>query len=810
MACQSPWVEVLVDSAYTQGLFTYSIPLGLGVNPGDIVLVPFGTQQLGAIAIRVVSELPPGLDPQQIKSVLEVVARDFFATHYWRLLLWVASYYQADVMGVIRSALPPGLLRRSQARVRLLRHDFTPQELAVISPVSRQLLELLARGSVEGYSTKYLKSKIISVQRGIEELREKGWVERYLITPQATQIQRKKRVSYVEEVESLTKRQREILLALRQNGGEMWLDELVGVAKTTAATIQKMATLKAVAIADQEQLRLHHTPHQSQDQAKTLTIAQQQALEIIQGIKGYGEVLLHGVTGSGKTEVYLQAIAPIIAQQKSVLVLVPEIGLTPQLLDRFQARFGNRVLTYHSALSIGERFDTWRQMLLPQSHIVIGTRSAIFAPLPNLGLIILDEEHDSSYKQDQKDPHYHARTVAQWRAQQEKIPLILGSATPALETWVKFHQTTHPPQPDHYYLPMPERIQARPLPPVQIVDMRQEIRAKNFSLFSPPLRQALDRIAATHEQGILFVARRGHSTFVSCRSCGYKMTCPYCDVTLSYHYIQAGSTSTLRCHYCNHSEIQPKHCPDCQSPYFKFFGNGTQKVWQLLKEEYPGLRCLRFDSDTTSRKGAHRDLLGQFARGEADILLGTQMLTKGLDVAQVTLVGILAADGLLYQSDYRAAERTFQTLTQVAGRAGRGEQPGQVILQTYAPEDPVLQAVKTHDYQGFATATLEERRELNYPPYGRLVLLRFSGENQGLVESTAAAIAHHCEEFLTIDDELLGPVPANILRIANRYRWQIVLKFAPNRTELPDLNALRQFCHRHVSFSINVDPLYID
>lgn len=810
MVCQYPWVEVLVDSAYTQGLFTYSIPMGLGVNPGDIVLVPFGAQRLGAIAIRLMAELPPGLDPQRVKGVEEVVAKDFFSPDYWLLLLRVAAYYQTEVMGVIRAALPPGLLRRSQARVRLLRHEFMPEELATLSPVGKELLGLLRRGSTDGYSTKYLKQKIKSCHKAIAELHKRGWLERYLTTPHGTTIQRRRRVSYVGEVADLSKRQREILLVLRQNGGEMWLDELVGVAKTTAATIQKMAALMAVAIADQEQLRYHQLPHQVRDQPQALTETQRRAVDRILGIKGHGEVLLHGVTGSGKTEVYLQAIAPIIAQQKSVLVLVPEIGLTPQLLDRFQARFGDRVLTYHSALSDGERFDTWRQMLRSQSHIVIGTRSAIFAPLPNLGLIILDEEHDSSYKQDQKAPHYHARTVAQWRSQQEHIPLILGSATPALETWVRFQSAMHSPQGDRHYLPMPERIQARPLPPVQIVDMRQEIRAKNFSLFSPPLRQALHRIAETHEQGILFVARRGHSTFVSCRSCGYKMTCPYCDVTLSYHYLRQGSASTLRCHYCNHSQMQPKHCPECHSPYFKFFGNGTQKVWQLLKEEFPSLRCLRFDSDTTQRKGAHRDLLGQFARGEADILLGTQMLTKGLDVAQVTLVGILAADGLLYQSDYRAAERTFQTLTQVAGRAGRGDQPGQVILQTYVPDDPVLQAVKHHDYHGFAIATLEERRELNYPPYGRLVLLQFSGENPLLVESTATAIAHHCEDFLTIDDELLGPVPANILRIANRYRWQIVLKFAPHKTEIPDLTALRQFCHRQVSFSMNVDPLYID
>lgn len=807
MTDQLTFVEVLVDCTYTQGLFTYSIPEHLSVNPGDIVSVKFGSQQLGAIAIRIRLDLPLGLDPQQVRPVVDVVARDFFSAHYWTLLLKVADYYQADPMAVVKMALPPGLLQRSQPRIRLISRSAAAIERSQLTPAASEVLALLERGSVDGYSTKYLKGKVKYALRGIEALREKGWVERYLATPRTAKIQRKRTVSYIGDQVELTKRQREILAILRHGGGEMWLSEFVGVAKTTAATLEKMAEAGAVAIAAREQLRLHTSPVQGQDQPKSLTAAQQQAVQTITQLQGYSEVLLHGVTGSGKTEVYLQAIAPILAQQKSVLVLVPEIGLTPQLVDRFQARFGAKVLTYHSGLSAGERYDTWRQMLRHDPQVVIGTRSAIFSPLPNLGMIILDEEHDSSYKESQRSPHYHARTVAQWRAHQENCPLILGSATPALDTW---HQFQPAQKPDHYYLALPDRIQARPLPPVQIVDMRHELRAGNYSPFSQPLQQALERISETDEQGILFVARRGHSTFVSCRSCGYKMSCPHCDVTLSYHYVKEGSAQILRCHYCNHSERQPKVCPDCGSPAFKFFGNGTQKVWQALQQAFPKLRCLRFDSDTTRRKGAHRDLLGQFTRGEADILLGTQMLTKGLDIAQVTLVGIVAADGLLFQSDYRAAERTFQTLTQVAGRAGRGEMAGQVILQTYTPEDPVIQAVKTHDYQTFSQNALAERGELDYPPFGKLVLLRCTGENEALVQQTIEAIADHCYKLMVADGQILGPVPANILRVAGRYRWQIVLKFAHKETEIPDLTSLRQYCPNPVNLSINVDPLYID
>ncbi len=805
MAIKS-WVEVLVDSPFTQGLFTYAIPAGSEVDPGDIVSVSFGSQQVGAIAIRILLDLPTYLDPQQIKPVGEILARGFFSATYWQLLLKVADYYQADPMAVIKAALPPGLLRRSQTRIRLITDDFKEVNQSGFSPTALAVLGCLQRGSTAGYTTKYIKRQIKSANKGIKELEKYGIIEQYLQTPAIAKVQKRRSVSILSDQTELSKRQQEIFCVLQHNGGEMWLDELVAVAKTTAATIDKMQKAGAVAIAEREKLRLHKSPEQQRDQIKTLTASQKNAVEKLSVIDGYGEALLHGVTGSGKTEVYLQAIAQVLQQQKSALVLVPEIGLTPQLLDRFTARFGDKILVYHSALSTGERFDTWRRMLLPLPQIVIGTRSAIFAPLRNLGMVILDEEHDSSYKQDQKTPHYHARTVARWRAQQEKAVLILGSATPSLNTWQRF-QTL---QPQHFYLPLPERIQARPLPPVTVVDMRQELRQKNFSLFSKPLRSALTELKESGEQGILFVARRGHSTFVSCRSCGYKMVCPYCDVTLSYHYVKEGGAQILRCHYCNYSQIQPKDCPECGSSLFKFFGNGTQKVVQAMREEFPELRCLRFDSDTTRRKGAHRDLLGQFARGEADILLGTQMLTKGLDVSQVTLVGILAADGLLFQSDFRAAERTFQTLVQVAGRAGRGDRPGKVILQTYSPDDPVIQAVKTHNYENFATQILAEREMLNYPPFGKLVLIRLTGENHDLVKKTTEAIADQCQKILDIDDELLGPVPANIARIANRWRWQVVLKFSPDKTTIPDLRHLQESCPRQVSFSINVDPIYLD
>jgi len=341
-----------------------------------------------------------------------------------------------------------------------------------------------------------------------------------------------------------------------------------------------------------------------------------------------------------------------------------------------------------------------------------------------------------------------------------------------------------------------------------VVDMRQELQQGNRSIFSRSLQSALVELKERRQQGILFIHRRGHSTFVSCRSCGYVLECPHCDVSLAYHHSEEGAPQLLRCHYCNFGRSHPESCPECSSPYLKFFGSGTQRVAQELTRQFPELRFIRFDSDTTRNKGSHRTLLTQFANGEAQLLVGTQMLTKGLDLPQVTLVGVVAADGLLNLSDYRASERAFQTLTQVAGRAGRGDDPGKAIIQTYTPEHPVIEAVQSHDYESFIHTELEQRQALNYPPYGRLILLRLSSLDAISVQNAAQIIAttlNSKEGF-----EILGPAPASILRVANRYRWQILIKFAPDALpQLPDWEEVRSLCPASVSLTIDVDPLHI-
>ena len=809
-----PWASVLVDCPQAEGFFTYAIPPDLTVHEGDIVTVPFGAQRLGGIVVGCLAEIPADCPAAKIKPIEDVIVSGFFAPQYWRLLHWVAEYYCTELITVIRMALPPGLLQRSQRRIRL-NGDRLPDDWPVFltqgsQQAARQILTLLEQSKDGDYSYRYLQQKVKGAAKGIRDLLKREWVESYLEPPKSVQAQRKKAVTLLEAEEhiDLTNIQQNVLTVLRRGGGEMWLTDLLQTAASSSGVVQKLAQKGVVAIAEWEKLRLLDQPVIAQSQAPDLTPAQSQAYQTLQTLHGYQQVLLHGVTGSGKTEVYLQICGDRLAQGQSILVLVPEIGLTPQLTDRFRARFGNKVFIYHSALSDGERYDTWRQMLIGQTQVVIGTRSAIFVPLPNLGLIILDEEHDHSFKQSQLAPNYHARTVAQRRAELENCPLILGSATPSLETWHQVNTATH--HHNRHYLSLPERVRSRPLPPVEIVDMRQELKQGNKSIFSRSLQQALKELKAKQQQGILFINRRGHSTFVSCRSCGHVLECPHCDVSLSYHYTHAEASPLLRCHYCNHQQTQPKVCPECSSPYLKFFGSGTQKVTQALTAEFPDLRWIRFDSDTTRRKGSHRQLLEDFKQGKADLLVGTQMLTKGLDLAQVTLVGVVAADSLLNFADYRSAERGFQTLAQVSGRAGRGDEPGQVIIQTYTPQHPVIQAVKTHDYLSFIDQELPQRSSLNYPPYGHLILLRCVGPDAQQVENTAQAIAVLCAEMLPKTVEILGPAPASILRIAQRYRWHILLKYPTTETVILAVEKLRAVCPNSVYLGIDVDPLSID
>jgi primosomal protein N' (replication factor Y) (superfamily II helicase) len=808
---EANWVEVLVDCPGLQGLYTYQIPLRTKIQAGDIVSVPFGNRTLGGIVVRLVTRLTAGLAAEQVKEVSEVVCSGFFSIDYWDLLLRVAEYYHTPLLPVIRMALPPGILNRSQRRVRLIAKKHTiEQARPQLSTPARQLLEILQASPEGDYTWQFLTRKVRSSQSGMKQLHQLQLVTSYIERPKLAKPKQQQAIILTGNPRNLelTSRQKEVLLCLQQQSGEMLWSEFQKIARTSKGFIDKLASDGYVQIVDREILRRDQTAGIWQEHVQhQLTVAQTQAIDQIeQLLDTTATVLLHGVTGSGKTEVYLRTIQTVLDRQQSVLMLVPEIGLTPQLTDRFRARFGDAVLVYHSALSDGERYDTWRQTLLPQPQVVIGTRSAIFTPLPNLGLIVLDEEHDGSFKQDQPMPTYHARLVAQWRSILAHCPVVLGSATPALESWLA---AAH--DPTWHYLSLPERVTGRALPTVDVVDMREELKSGNRSIFSQSLQTALADLKPGQEQAILFIHRRGHSTFVSCRACGNTLDCPHCDVSLAYHQhsVDSNNQPLLRCHYCNHLAVQPKRCPVCDSPQLKFFGSGTQKVTEELAKSFPQLRYLRFDSDTTRNKGAHRQILTSFAQGEADILVGTQMLAKGIDLPQVTLVGIVTADGLLNMPDYRSAERTFQILTQVAGRCGRGAQAGRAILQTYNPEHPTIQAVRGQDYQKFIDQELVARQEWAYPPYGRMVLLRFHSEDVDLVEAVATRIADYLIAHNMLDQyQVLGPTPAVVMRVANRYRWQIMLKYLPDSLlPMPDLAVLYDSLGDKVSMSIDVEPL---
>lgn len=510
--------------------------------------------------------------------------------------------------------------------------------------------------------------------------------------------------------------------------------------------------------------------------------------------------LLRGVTGSGKTEVYLHAIAHALDQGKTALLLVPEISLTPQIVDQVRGRFGKKVAVIHSALSSGERYDEWRRIERGEASVVVGARSAVFAPLQNIGVIIMDEEHESSYKQDDV-PRYHAREVAKWRSKYHHCPLVLGSATPSLESYARAMAG------NYQLLKLPHRINHQPLPPIQVVDMRPEIQARGESNFSTELLGALQDRLNKNEQSILMLNRRGFSSFMMCRTCGYVLKCPNCDISLTMHL----DTHTMKCHYCGHEEPIPSVCPNCHSHKIRYYGTGTEKVALELQKLLPQAKVIRMDVDTTRRKGMHGKLLREFGQHQADILLGTQMIAKGLDFPNVTLVGVLNADTGLDIPDFRASERTFDLLAQVSGRAGRADKKGQVIIQTFNPDNYAIRLAQNHDYDRFFATEMNIRSQAGYPPYFYTVKLMASHPE----EKVAAKVMYDLKsqlEGLAKDTIILGPTPRAIARLKRRYYYQIIIKYRHDPALHQCLtnimqNAQQKYPH-DVELVIDPDPQY--
>ncbi|RMF49197.1 MAG: primosomal protein N', partial [Anaerolineae bacterium] len=490
-------------------------------------------------------------------------------------------------------------------------------------------------------------------------------------------------------------------------------------------------------------------------------------------------ILLHGVTGSGKTEIYLRAVSETLARGRQAVILVPEIALTPQTVQRFLARFPGKVGVIHSKLSQGERFDTWRRARLGEVQVVVGPRSALFAPLPDIGLIVVDESHDDSYYQSEQ-PTFHARELAAAYARLNHAVCILGSATPDVGSMYRARRG------EWQYHRLPQRILAhaadgqtlttRDLPPVQVVDMRAELKAGNRSIFSRALQAALHDVLTRREQAILFLNRRGTATYVFCRDCGYTMRCPRCETPLTYHH----GGRALHCHHCGYQRGMPRTCPQCKGERIRQYGTGTEKVEAEVRRLLPQARTLRWDQDTTRRKGAHERILAQFAAGEADILIGTQMLAKGLDLPLVTLVGVVLADVGLALPDYRNTERVFQVLTQVAGRAGRSARGGRVVLQTFDPAHYVIRAAARHDYAAFYEREIAERRRMGYPPFTRMARLEYRHFRLEEAQQAAEEMAARLQAVIAAQERratsLIGPVPCFFSRVNGIYRWQIVVR----------------------------------
>ncbi len=556
----------------------------------------------------------------------------------------------------------------------------------------------------------------------------------------------------------------DIINFLRENSGKYTKSELINVNSISQYKLNKLIE-KGLLVVEEETVFRYNNRTYNIDYEKELTYEQKYVLDEYNNSDN-NLFLLKGVTGSGKTEVYMRMVEDVLEKNQSAIVLVPEISLTPQMIERFKGRFGRNVALFHSKLSDGERFDEWFRVKEGKAKLVVGARSAIFLPVKNLGLIIIDEEHENTYKSDQ-NPKYQTKEVAEFLSEQKGCRVVLGSATPTIETY--YRALTG----DLKLLELNSRVDGKAMPPMKIVDMRNELRSGNISLFSRELFRDMQEKLSKGEQIILFLNRRGFSTFVSCRSCGYVFKCEECDISMTYH-----RSGLLVCHYCGKTKRSPEKCPKCDSKYVKFFGAGTQRVEEEVKKYFKNARVLRMDVDTTRGKDSYENIYNSFKEGKADILIGTQMISKGLDFKNVTLVGVLAADMSINIPDYRAAERTFQIITQVAGRAGRGEKQGKVVIQTYTPEHYSLEYAVNYDYEGFYEKEFTVRALMKYPPFGKILLINGISKKEELLKNFMHKIFNVIKPLAEkeLDVDVLGPIPCLVSKVKENYRWQIVMK----------------------------------
>ncbi len=844
--------KVIVDvpSRETDRPFDYLIPEEMRgwIEVGSRVGVPFGRRTVQGFVLSLQRESE--MDPARMKPIQELLdLMPPLPPDLVKMAEWMSQKYACSMISALQAMIPAALKGKAERYISVVEDENGPDVyaedgseteatsseglFAVPELLTGEEEEIIAYVKAAGQVTMDHLSKRFSERA--DEL--KGLIQRGILTE--TQMikdkVRKKTVKTVsaavsgEEAEEAlnsfsaqAKRQKEVLQFLLEVGVPLSLQEVLSTLRVTAGTVSKLAEKGFVFIEDVEVFRDPYRNRHFKGTDPLERTAEQEVVyaKVTEALDEhrYGVFLLHGVTGSGKTEVYLQTIERCISLGRQAIVLVPEISLTPQMVERFKGRFGGKVAVMHSRLSTGERYDEWRKIREGRVQVAIGARSAVFAPFADLGLIVMDEEHETSYKQEET-PKYHARDVAVYRARQHKAAVILGSATPSLESYYAARS-----QADDNFAPLILEMKQRPsgsrLPGVNIVDMREELRDGNRSMFSRALHEGIAARLERGEQTVLFLNRRGHSTFVMCRTCGYVAGCPECDISLTYHQ----KSNNLRCHYCGYAAPAPSVCPECGSEHIRYFGTGTQRVEGELAKLFPGIRVIRMDVDTTTEKGSHEKLLQAFRDKKGDVLLGTQMVAKGLDFPDVTLVGVIAADTALNFPDFRSAEKTFQLLTQVAGRAGRHQLPGEVFIQTYMPDHYSIIHASGHDYGSFVREELNHRRALHYPPYSRLILVTLSHEKLPLLLRMAENFAGdlrakaqrlgwygNLDRFAAEALDILGPVASPIPRIKNRYRFQCMVKYRGpldavrlvRETAAATLDNLRD---ASLQISIDVDP----
>ena len=794
--------EVIVDVStyHVDRPFDYQVPVEWisVIELGSRVKVPFGPRNVLGFVVGLKKETDVLLN--KLKAINQILDMEPVLTEEMlRMAKWLKNdtiCYEIDALQVM---LPSALRAKYEKMIKLQQGQQLPLEVqAIFGKRQRANFKEFERAGLLPLLKQLVAENIVSIENVVKQQGNVKEIRMVQITTDQQLIER------ALEQSSRAAKQRLLLQWMCQHLGEILTpQQICDEAGVSISVLEAVIDKGAAQFIQEEVFRDPFTKEVSRTHALQLTSEQQVALQAI--ITAMDEqiaqtFLLHGVTGSGKTEVYLQAIQKVLEEGKEAIMLVPEISLTPQMTERFRSRFGEMVAVMHSGLSVGEKYDEWRKIQQGKVKVVVGARSAIFAPFTNIGLIILDEEHESTYKQEDS-PRYHARDVAIWRSEFYNCPIILGSATPALESFARAKKGVYK------LLSLKHRALHQALPTVFIADMREELRQGNRSMFSQSLIEAIRLRLEKKEQMVLFLNRRGYSSFVLCRDCGTVVQCPNCDISLTYHR----TTEKLKCHYCGYEEHVPQICPQCQSDHIRYFGTGTQKVEEELYKLFPEARVLRMDVDTTKHKGAHEEILETFGAGHADILLGTQMIAKGLDFPNITLVGVLSADTSLHLPDYRAAERTFQLLTQVSGRAGRHDKLGEVIIQTYTPEHYAIELARTQEYEPFYEREMFLRRRSNYPPYYFVALIQLSHEDVMMAAEYAGRVADWLRGNLSNQVAIIGPTTASIARLQNRYRYQCLIKYKIEPNLIPVLQRLlamyrAEWIKQGILMTVDLDP----